>query len=68
MTRRKFEASFRYAPFGFKFLPTVHSFWVFFDCTFLDNSRELEKQNAELQRANEILQEALGFFAKNRKK
>ena len=38
MTRRKFEASFRYAPFGFKFLPTVHSFWVFFDCTFLDNS------------------------------
>ena len=30
--------------------------------------RELEKQNAELQRANEILQEALGFFAKNRKK
>ncbi len=32
------EASFRYAPFGFKFLPTVHSFWVFFDCTFLDNS------------------------------
>ena len=37
--RRDFEASFRYAPFGFKFLPTVHSFWVFFDCTFLDNSR-----------------------------
>ena len=30
--------------------------------------RELEKQNAELQRANDILQEALGFFAKNRKK
>ena len=30
--------------------------------------RELEKENAELQRANEILQEALGFFAKNRKK
>ena len=29
MTRRKFEA---------EFLPTVHSFWVFFDCTFLDNS------------------------------
>jgi len=38
MTRREFEASFRYAPFGFKFLPAVHSFWVFFDCTFLDNS------------------------------
>ena len=30
--------------------------------------RQLEKENAELQRANEILQEALGFFAKNRKK
>ena len=30
--------------------------------------RELEKENAELSRANEILQEALGFFAKNRKK
>ena len=29
---------------------------------------QLEKENAELQRANEILQEALGFFAKNRKK
>ena len=29
---------------------------------------ELEKENRELQRANEILQEALGFFAKNRKK
>ena len=30
--------------------------------------RQLERENAELQRANEILQEALGFFAKNRKK
>ena len=29
---------------------------------------ELEKENRELQRANEILQEALGFFAKSRKK
>ena len=29
---------------------------------------ELEKENRELQRANEILQEALGFFAKNRRK
>ena len=36
--RRDFEASFRYAPFGFKILPTAHSFWVFPDCTFLDNS------------------------------
>lgn len=29
---------------------------------------ELEKENAELRRSNEILQEALGFFAVNRKK
>ena len=29
---------------------------------------ELEKENRELQRANEILQEALGFFAKNQRK
>lgn len=30
--------------------------------------RELEKKNAELNRANEILKEALGFFAVSRKK
>lgn len=30
--------------------------------------RQLEIENAELQRANEILQEALVFFAKDRKK
>ena len=30
--------------------------------------RELEKENAELKRANEILQEILGFFAVRRKK
>ena len=29
---------------------------------------ELEKENRELQRANEILQEALSFFVKNRKR
>lgn len=29
---------------------------------------ELEKENAELRRANEILKDALGFFAKDRKK
>ncbi len=29
---------------------------------------ELRKEVAELRRSNEILQEALGFFAKNRKK
>ena len=30
--------------------------------------RQLEKENAELQRSNEILQEALGFFARSRRK
>lgn len=30
--------------------------------------RDLEKENAELKRSNEILQEALGFFAVRRKK
>lgn len=30
--------------------------------------RELEKENKELQRANDILKEALGFFAESRKK
>ena len=30
--------------------------------------RELEKRNAELERANDILKDALGFFAKDRKK
>lgn len=30
--------------------------------------RELEKENAELKHANEILQESLGFFAQHRKK
>ena len=29
---------------------------------------ELRKENAELRRSNEILQEALGFFARNRKR
>ena len=29
---------------------------------------ELRKENGELRRANEILQEVLGFFAKSRKK
>ena len=29
---------------------------------------ELEKENAELKRANDILKDALGFFAKDRKK
>lgn len=30
--------------------------------------RELEHENAELRSANEILKDALGFFAKDRKK
>ena len=30
--------------------------------------RELERENAELRRANDILKDALGFFAKDRKK
>lgn len=30
--------------------------------------RELEKENAELKQANEILKDALGFFAKDRKR
>ena len=30
--------------------------------------REIEKRNAELERANDILKDALGFFAKDRKK
>lgn len=30
--------------------------------------RELERENAELKTANEILKEALGFFVKDRKK
>ena len=29
---------------------------------------ELEKENAELKRAKDILKDALGFFAKDRKK
>lgn len=30
--------------------------------------RELERENAELRRANDILKDALGFFVKDRKK
>lgn len=30
-------------------------------------NRELEKKNAELWQANEILKDSLGFFAKDRK-
>jgi len=31
-------------------------------------NRELERENAELREANNILKDALGFFAKVRKK
>lgn len=31
-------------------------------------NKELEQENSELQRANDILKDALGFFAKDRKK
>lgn len=31
-------------------------------------NRELEQENAELREANNILKDALGFFAKDRKK
>lgn len=30
--------------------------------------RQLERENAELKQANDILKDALGFFAKDRKK
>ena len=30
--------------------------------------RELERENAELRNANDILKDALGFFAKDRKR
>lgn len=35
---------------------------------FVSQNRELEKEIAELRQANEILRDALGFFAKDRKK
>ena len=34
----------------------------------LRESGELERENAELRMANEILKDALGFFAKDRKR
>ena len=33
-----------------------------------ENERRLMRENAELRKANEILKDALGFFAKDRKK
>ena len=33
-----------------------------------NRNRELEKENAELREANNILKDALGFFAKDRKR
>ena len=38
------------------------------DAPLNENERRLIKENAELRKANEILKNALGFFAKDRKK
>jgi transposase len=38
------------------------------DAPLNENERQLMKQIRELQKANEILKDALGFFAKGRKK
>lgn len=38
------------------------------DAPLSENERALMKQVRELQKANEILKDALGFFAKDRKK
>ena len=38
------------------------------DAPLSENERRLAKENAELRRANEILKDALVFFAKDRKK
>ena len=38
------------------------------DAPLSENERRLIKQNMELRKANEILKDALGFFAKDRKR
>ena len=38
------------------------------DAPLNENERRLMKENAGLRKANEILKDALGFFAKDRKK
>ena len=38
------------------------------DALLAEKERQLIKENAELRKANEILKDALGFFAKDRKK
>lgn len=38
------------------------------DATQRARIRELERENKELRQSNEILKDALGFFAKDRKK
>ena len=38
------------------------------DAPLSENERRLMRENAELRKANEILKDALGFFAKDRKK
>ena len=41
---------------------------VLSDAEIRQRYRELEKENAELREANNILKDALGFFAKDQKK
>ena len=41
---------------------------VLTDTELRQRYRELERENAELREANNILKDALGFFAKDRKK
>ena len=38
------------------------------DAPLSENERRLMRENAELRKANEILKDALSFFAKDRKK
>ena len=38
------------------------------DAPLSENERQLIRENAQLRKANEILKDALGFFAKDRKK
>ena len=38
------------------------------DAPLSENERRLMRENAELRKANEILKDALGFFARDRKK
>lgn len=41
---------------------------VHHDAPLSENERQLMRENAQLQKANKILKDALGFFARDRKK